>query len=164
MTAIYDNYYEINSDYRIGNPHHHPVNELQQDILVEFTKHLTPVEMMLFRITSTTRINDAFGFHRNGHAIDAACDTLHLMIKLHDGMIDADWPGGIAVASQGLPLHVHTDSRHLTIDPVTKKHYTTCYFLEQRVGARVIYPVKQIAQALYQNYYNAIRRLYGAER
>lgn len=159
----YSNYYEIGNGFRIGNPKACAVNDVQRDILLECTKHLTQDEMELFRITSTTRPKDVFGFHRNGHAIDVACDALHLMIKLHEGMIAAAWPGGIAVASLGLPLHCHIDSRHL-VDMAPGKKWTACYFLEQLDGGRAVYPVKQNDPATYDRYYAEIRKLYGATK
>lgn len=158
---IYRKYYEIGNGFRIGNPKGLVVNDVQKAILLEFCKHLTPEEMELFRITSTTRPTDVFGFHRSGHAVDVACDSLHLMIKLYDGMISAKWPGGIAVASLGLPLHVHADSRHL-VDIAPGRKYPACYFLEQATRGGAIYPVKQNDPATYDRYYAEIRKLYGA--
>ena len=158
---IYKSYYEIGNGFRIGNDRKHAVNDVQREILLECIKHLTPDEMALFRITSTTRPTDVFGFHRNGHAIDIACDTLPLMIKLYDAMIADSWPGGIAVASLGLPLHVHIDSRHL-VDKGNGKKWPACYFLEQSMAGGAIYPVKQVNPAQYQQYFAEIRKIYGA--
>lgn len=159
---MYKHYYEIGNGFRIGNPKRCVVNDVQREILLECCKHLTPDEMERFRITSTTRPTDVFGFHRNGHAIDIACDTLPLMIKLYDAMIADRWPGGIAVASLGLPLHVHIDSRHL-VDKGNGKKWEAAYFLEQLVGNKAFYPVKQAEPALYQKYYMQIRKYYGAK-
>ncbi|KAB2929160.1 MAG: hypothetical protein F9K24_20770 [Leptonema illini] len=160
---MYEHYYEIGNGFRIGNPKGYIVNDTQKAILLEFCKHLTPEEMELFRITSTTRPKYVHGFHASGHAIDTACDTLHLMIKLYDGMIAAKWPGGIAVASFGLALHVHCDDRH-NVRQKNGKLYPAYYFVEQLVGPEsVIYPSKQSDPALYQKYYMQIRKFYGAK-
>jgi hypothetical protein len=116
----------------IQNPHNLTLNQQEEGIIRKVER--SGFDLSGFRVTSASRLNDAYGFHRYGLAVDLACDDLKRMIELREYLETTNWPGGVGIAVKPLPLHVHVDRRDLHKDAKHPDGWAPVRFVETSRG------------------------------
>lgn len=139
----------------IANPKGLSIRPEEAELIasIETLSGLDRAKLERFRLTSAYRPKDAYGFHREGLAVDVACDVLPLMLELYEALKAAKWPGGLGLAGPGVPLHIHADARQ-------RKSYPPAYFYELKDGQKFFYPSQQVTAGAYAKYTPMVQRCY----